>query len=56
VATDGGLAVGTWSARRRRGRLSVDVQPFGELTPGLAAALEADAADVERFERARGTG
>jgi hypothetical protein len=50
VATDGGLAVGTWSARRHRGRLTVGVQPFDDVSPAVAAALEADAADVARFE------
>jgi hypothetical protein len=50
VATDDGLVTGTWGARRRGGRLRVDVDPFARLEPAVAAALEADAADVARFE------
>jgi hypothetical protein len=49
VATDDGLVGGTWSARRRGGRLVVEVEPFGRFEPGVAAALEAEAADVARF-------
>jgi hypothetical protein len=39
-----GLAVGTWSLRG--GRVELDL-----FTPEHAAALEEEAADVERFER-----
>ena len=50
VATSDGLAVGTWNARRRTGELTVTIEPFGELAPALVTALEAEAADVTRFE------
>ncbi len=50
TATAGGIAVGTWTARRRDGRLSVAIEPFGRLPAGVAAALEDDARDVARFE------
>lgn len=54
-----GRAVATWSLPRGR----VTIAPFGRLAGADAAALEADAGDVERFlrghsapaERARGT-
>jgi Winged helix DNA-binding domain len=50
VATAGGVAVATWSARRRAGGLAVNVEPFGRLAAGVRRALEAEAADVARFE------
>jgi Winged helix DNA-binding domain len=50
VATARGVAVGTWGARRRAGRLAVSVEPFGRLAAGVARALDAEAADVARFE------
>lgn len=50
VATDGGLVVGTWSARRQAARLAVEISPFERLAPAVAAALESEAADVARFE------
>jgi hypothetical protein len=53
VATVDGLAVGTWSVRRRDGRVTVDVEPFAALAPGAARALRAEARDVERFESVR---
>jgi hypothetical protein len=43
----GGAAVATWSLVRGR----VALAPFRPLSSGDAAALEADAADVERFLR-----
>jgi Winged helix DNA-binding domain len=52
VATAGGVAVGTWSARRRGGRTVVAVDPFGQMTARVRAALEAEGEDVARFERA----
>jgi hypothetical protein len=45
-----GLAVGTWSARREAGQLRLAVQPFEALGPGVSRKLEAEAADVARFE------
>lgn len=50
VATDDAVAVGTWTARRAGGRLSVALEPFEPLAPELQAALGEDAADVARFE------
>jgi Winged helix DNA-binding domain len=52
VATVDGVAVGTWSARRRGERLHVEIEPFAALAPAAARALRAEAADVERFESA----
>jgi Winged helix DNA-binding domain len=46
VATVGGLAVGTW--RRRRSDVELDM--FAAVRPEDKAALEAEAADVARFE------
>jgi Winged helix DNA-binding domain len=46
TATVDGIAVGTWSLRGGR----VELDSFAALAPGAAAALEAEAADVERFE------
>jgi hypothetical protein len=54
VATDDALVTGTWGARRRGGRLAVDLEPFEDLEPAVAAALEAEAADVARFEGLEG--
>ena len=50
VATADGRAVGTWSARRRDGRLAVEVEPFGRIPSAVRTALDAEAADVARFE------
>jgi winged helix DNA-binding protein len=50
VATADGRAVATWSARRRDGRLAVTVEPFGRIPARARAALDAEAADVARFE------
>jgi Winged helix DNA-binding domain len=50
VATADGRAVATWSARRRGGRLRVELDPFGRLPAGAAEALRTEAADVARFE------
>jgi hypothetical protein len=46
----GGAAVGTWTARRRDGRLTIGIDPFGRLPAGARAALDAEIADVARFE------
>lgn len=40
----------TWRSRRSGGRLAVTVDAFGPMAPDTEAALEADAADVARFE------
>jgi hypothetical protein len=50
AATADGAAVATWSARRRAGRLAVELDPFAPLTPAVERALRAEAADVARFE------
>jgi hypothetical protein len=50
VATSRGAAVGTWTARRRGGRIEVAVEPFGRVPARAARALEREAADVARFE------
>jgi hypothetical protein len=50
TATADGRVVGTWKARRRGGRLTVELEPFVCLRPGEADALAAEARDVERFE------
>jgi hypothetical protein len=50
VATVDGLAVGTWSARRRGDRLAVDVDSFAPLESEAATALHTEAADIARFE------
>ena len=49
VATDDGLAVGTWTARRRSGAVRVDLQPFAPLRAGAVGALDREAAAVARF-------
>src|SRR3954451_22769198 len=46
AAPAAGAAGGTWTARRRGGRLEVRVEPFGRLASGVARALDSDAADV----------
>ena len=50
VATADGRVVGTWSARRRDGRLAVAVEAFGRIPATVRAALDAEAADIARFE------
>lgn len=47
-----GVAAGTWSARRKAGSIEVGLEPFAELDPEITAALEAEVADVKRFEGA----
>jgi hypothetical protein len=53
VATAGGVAVGTWSVRRRGGATVVEVDAFAALPAEVRAALDAEAADVARFEGSR---
>jgi hypothetical protein len=50
VATTGGRILGTWSARRRDGRVHVTLEPFAPLPERTARALAADARDIARFE------
>jgi hypothetical protein len=50
VATVDGLAVGTWSARRRGDGLAVEIERFAGVSARAQAALRREAADVARFE------
>jgi Winged helix DNA-binding domain len=45
-----GVAVGIWTMRRERGALRVGVEPFAGLEPETWAAIEAEVADIARFE------
>ena len=45
----GGRVLGTWTTRKRRGDLVVEVDPFDPLDPGILPGLEGEAADVGRF-------
>ena len=45
-----GAALGTWGLRRVRGRAEVRIKPFEPLAPDDLSAIEAEAADVGRFE------
>jgi hypothetical protein len=47
-----GVAIGTWRVRRGKGALNVEVEPFADLDAGTLEAIEAEAADVRRFEAA----
>lgn len=47
-----GVAAGTWSVRRRGGSIEVELEPFGKLDAEVAAALETEVADIQRFEAA----
>lgn len=49
ITVDGRL-VGTWASKRSGKRLSVTIEPFDELEPSIATALEAEVADLGRFE------
>jgi hypothetical protein len=50
VATADGVAVGTWTARRRGDGVTVDIEPFGPLPARVVRAFETEAVDVARFE------
>jgi hypothetical protein len=45
-----GVAVGTWSVRRKGSAVEVELDPFEELDDETTAAVRADVHDVERFE------
>jgi hypothetical protein len=49
VVADGRI-VGTWAQTRRRHEITVAVTPFGRLDPALLPGLEAEAADLGRFQ------
>jgi hypothetical protein len=48
--TVGGVAMGTWSIRRKGRSLRVELNPFADLDAEVTAALDAEIADIERFE------
>jgi hypothetical protein len=50
IATDDGLVVGTWTLRRGPQGITVRIEPFAPIAPAPARALDAEAADVARFE------
>jgi hypothetical protein len=45
-----GVAIGTWRVRRGGAQLSVEVQPFADLDTTTTRAIEAEVADLGRFE------
>jgi hypothetical protein len=49
VCVDGRL-VGLWSSKRSGRRLDVSIEPFDELPAESAQAIEAEVADLGRFE------
>jgi len=46
----GGVAVGTWSVRRKRGGAEVELSPFRELDADVGEAMRAEVEDIQRFE------
>jgi hypothetical protein len=50
-----GVAVGTWSSRRAGRGVSVVLEPFAELDPAAAEAVDAEVVDIGRFEDAPAT-
>jgi hypothetical protein len=49
IAVDGRL-VGTWTSKRSGERLAVTIEPFAPLSSAVGRAVEAEVADVGRFE------
>jgi hypothetical protein len=49
VVVRDGLVVGGWRAERRQGRLAISLT-LPDPDPALRAAVEAEIADIERFE------
>jgi hypothetical protein len=45
-----GIAVGTWSMRRKGGQPQVELDPFEPLDETITAAIRGEVADIERFE------
>jgi Winged helix DNA-binding domain len=45
-----GVAAGTWSLLRKGRSRTVELQPFADVDDGTQKALEAEVADIERFE------
>ena len=50
VALVEGRAAGTWTARRSGRRVAVELDAWAELATAARAGLDAEAADVVRFE------
>jgi hypothetical protein len=46
-----GVAVGTWSVRRKGGTPQVELDPFESLDETITAAIKEEIEDIERFER-----
>jgi hypothetical protein len=49
ITVDGEIA-GTWASKRSGKRLGVSLEPFERLPGAVAEALEAEVADIGRFE------
>ncbi len=45
----------TWSSKRSGDRLTVTIEPFERLAPEVAGAIEAEVADLGRFEAVAAT-
>jgi hypothetical protein len=45
-----GRAVGTWKSQQKRSELAVRVRPFDQLAPNVIQGLEAEVADLARFQ------
>jgi hypothetical protein len=54
IAVDGRF-VGTWASKRSGARLAVTIEPFAPLPPAIRIAIEAEVADVGRFEELAAT-
>ncbi len=50
-----GRAVATWTSKRSGNRLAVTIEPFEPLSPAVHRAVEADVADLGRFEELAAT-
>ena len=48
----GGVAIGTWDLKRPQGKLEARIEPYEPLEQETLAAIEAEVADVSRFEDA----
>lgn len=50
VITHDGVALGTWNQRRTPGAIEIELSPFAAPPAGVAADVEAELADIARFE------
>jgi len=50
VIVEDGRMVGGWSSRRKDGRLEITLRPLGRLSAARRKAVDAEIADIERFE------